>query len=203
MYVYIYLNFLTQRNCHRNIYNQFSRGLSLHCPWQQDLYHGCGKSETAGQDNAGTRWLNDYWKATIFHFSMLCWSQIPCTLSVSLNLSLWSACCYSEIWYMVWELVGGSDPEQCLLAPAENSLDGSLQAYLEELRFWSHVFTVTTWFCLEKHSSLEWKRLCWCRFVKVCYLNIKDVSVHNFLFPRYHFLLVISAIKALEFTALW
>lgn len=69
--------FLMQRNCHRNIYNQFSRGLSLHCSWQQDWYHGCGKSETAGQDHAGTRWLNDYWKATIFHFLMLYWFQIP------------------------------------------------------------------------------------------------------------------------------
>lgn len=106
--------FLTQRNCHRDIYNQFSRGLSLHCPWQQDWYHGCGKSETAGQDNAGTRWLNDYWKATIFHFSMLCWFQIPCRLSVSWNLSLWSVCCHSEIWYLVSELMGGSDPLQCL-----------------------------------------------------------------------------------------
>lgn len=83
MYVLMYINFLMQRNCHRNIYNQFSRGLLLHGSWQQDWYNGCGKSETAGQDHAGTRWLNDDWND-------------------------------SEIWYLVLELVGGSDSLQCL-----------------------------------------------------------------------------------------
>lgn len=187
MYVLIY-KFLLQRNCHRNIYNQFSRGLSLHCSWQQDWYHGCGKSETARQDNAGTRWLNDYWKAAVFHFSMLCWSHIPCTLW---NLDL------------VLELVGGSDTLQCLWLQHRAHRMVHCRPTWKKTPFWSHVFTVTTWFSLVKHSPLEWKRLCWCRFVKFCLLNIKDVSVQHFLFPRYHlFLLVLSGIKALEFTAL-
>lgn len=193
-----------QRNCHRNIHNQFSRGLSLHCSWQQDWYHGCGKSETAGQDNAGNKVAE--WLLKSHNFSFLDAVLLPDTMYTLYIMKPFFVKCV----LLPRNLVSGVRacgwlwPSTVSMAPAESSLDGSLQAYLKNPTILSHVFTVTTWFFLEKHSPLEWKRLCWRRFVEVCHLNIKDVSVQNFLFPRYHlFLLVISAIKALEFSVLW
>lgn len=206
--------FLVQRNCHRNIYNQFSRGLPLHCSWQQNQYHGGGKSEAIGQDNAGTGWLNGYLTIIVLflnNFLELHCSQIQYSLSVSWHFS-WE-CSYSEIWYPVFGILGRLQLHslQCLWltskqfwsSPAESSLAGLLQTYLGKTMFLSHVCNGTTWFCLAKHRPLEWRILGWCTFVNPCRVNVKGVSVQNFPFPKCQlFLLVALSTKAVEVSAL-
>lgn len=139
MFLYI-IFFLMQRNCHRNIHNQFSRGLSLHCSWQQDWYHGCGKSETAGQDNAGNKVAE--WLLKSHNFSFLDAVLLPNTMYTLYIMKPFFVKCV----LLPRNLVSGVRacgwlwPSTVSMAPAESSLDGSLQAYLKNPTILSHVF---------------------------------------------------------------